>query len=356
MLESDVLDAERAARWGRVTWQADLPEGAAVALETRSGDSPTPSDHWSGWTETSDDVVMSPPARFLQYRLSLRAETEGVIPVVRQVSVSRQPKNRPPQVALRSPAAGDRLSGKAELKWQARDPDKDTLSYAVDISPDLGGTWTAVEEDTAEPKYDWDTSEHEDGRYLLKITASDRQSVPSDPETAEGTAVIWIDNSEPTLLLFRNSLAVDDERRGQVTGIASDESSPIRSVEYRVGDGDWRSLPLTAVESMMSEVSITTDALDPGTHTLEVRTFDAAGNLATDNVELTVEGEPLEKGPDEMSAADVTAEDQAADADTRDDEAKVDTATDETDESGEAESGGEGTADPLTPPEAEPKA
>ncbi|MBN1461137.1 MAG: hypothetical protein JXA57_16540, partial [Armatimonadetes bacterium] len=309
VIESEVLDAERPAHWGRVRWEADLPEDTSIVVETRSGDSPTPGKYWTPWVETNEDVIMSPPARYLQYRLHLNGGEGDTVPVVRQISVSRRPQNRAPDIALRSPGGGQRLSGKAELKWQGRDPDQDTLVYEIHMSPDLGATWEAVEEGTDEQKYELDTTERDDGRYLLKVTATDRQSAPSDPESADATAVIWIDNATPSLLLFRNSLSVDEERRAHVAGMASDELSPIRSIEYRLGDEDWRTLPLTGVESMLSEVSLVTEPLDPGSHTIVVRAFDAAGNMATDEVEVEVTGELAEEDAQAEAAEAVTSED-----------------------------------------------
>jgi len=324
VVESPPLDAERPARWGRVTYACDTPKGTTVSAETRSGDSPIPGEGWSPWTPTLDGSIASPPARYLQYRLSLRTKDPDASPVLRQVAVSRRPKNRPPTIAIRAPEPGARISKEMTLKWQGRDPDKDKLAYDIEVSPDLGASWEDVSKNVREAKYDWDTSKQKDGRYLLRITASDRLSAPDDPETADAGEVIWVDNTPPVLLLFRSSLSVDDERRAALTGMATDELSPLRSVEYHIGKGEWESVPLSAVEGSLTSIDIRTDPLEGGKHTVEVRAFDAAGNLATDSVEVTVEAPEEEEAPeagpakqpeapDESVAAEEPAEAEAAD-------------------------------------------
>jgi len=341
VVESPPLDAERPARWGRVTYACDTPKGTTVSAETRSGDSPIPGEGWSPWIPTLDGTIVNPPARYLQYRLSLRTEDPDASPVLRQVAVSRRPKNRPPMIAIRAPEPGARLSKETTLKWQGRDPDKDKLTYDIEVSPDLGASWEDVSKNVRETKYDWDTSKQKDGRYLLRITASDRLSAPDDPETVDAGAVIWVDNTPPVILLFRSSLRVDDERRAALTGMATDELSPLRSVEYHIGDGEWESAPLSAVEGSLTAIDIRTDPLEGGKHALEVRVFDAAGNLATDSVEVTVEAPEGEEAPEAGPAEQPEAPDESAaleGPDEADDEAVGDrTAVEGEDESAETE-------------------
>jgi sugar lactone lactonase YvrE len=286
-VESAVLDAERPARWGRMDWSAVVPEGTEVRAETRSGDSPDPEANWSPWVLVADGAVASPAARYLQYRLNMTTQDSSLTPTVRQVRVSYRPQNRRPTCSARSPSAGDRLSKKCTVKWQSRDPDKDELVCDVSISDDLGETWKELETDLTETKYEWDTSESEDGRYLLRVTASDRRSAPDDPQSAEASLVVWVDNGAPEVAIFRSFVSVGVDRRGQLKGWASDKLSPLRSVEYRVDEGEWTSLPLVGIEGLWTSFSVTTDALEPGDHTIEVRAFDAAGNQGTDKAEVT---------------------------------------------------------------------
>ena len=295
-VESTVLNAGGPARWGRANLTASIPEGAEVRVETRSGNSPDAEDHWSSWSPVMQEVITSPPSRYLQYRLRLAASVTGVTPTVQQVRISYRSQNRPPACSLRAPEAGDRISGTVDMTWQARDPDRDTLSYQAAVSTDLAESWEELKAGLTETTYEWDTTERDDGRYVVRITASDVRSVPEDPRTAKDTVIVWVDNTAPQVMLFRTSVSVGEDRRVQATGMASDATSPIRSVEYRVDEGEWSSLPLPAIEASLTDFSVATDALAVGEHTLEVRAFDGAGNLATDSVQVTVAEGTSESG------------------------------------------------------------
>jgi nitrogen fixation protein FixH len=191
-------------------------------------------------------------------------------------------------VAIQSPEAGQRLSKQQSMKWQAQDPDKDPLRFRVEVSPDLGASWQEVTRDLREPKCDWDTTKQKDGQYLLRVTASDGLSEPDEPLTANAAEVVWVDNTAPAVLLFKSSLAVDEQRRATVSGMASDQLSPIQSVEYRVDEGEWRSAPLGSVESSLAAVSVVTEPLAVGKHKLAIQAFDAAGNIASDSTDVEV--------------------------------------------------------------------
>jgi sugar lactone lactonase YvrE len=302
IVESDVFDAQRPATWGLVHLVAETPTGTSVTVETRSGDSPVPGEGWRPWTPTVSNAIISPAARYLQYRLTLSTDKPDLSPVVRQVTISRRPQNRPPQVTLRSPEPGQHLSKKQSMKWQAQDPDKDPLTFRVEASPDLGATWTEVAKNLREPKCDWDTTKQKDGQYLLRVTASDALSVPDNPCANDAAKVVWVDNTAPSLMLFKTSLAVDEQRRATVSAMATDKVSPIQSVEYQVDDGEWRSLPIGVVESSIAAVTVVTDPLEAGKHKLTLRAFDAAGNVATESTDVEVPALPALSGAEGKEA------------------------------------------------------
>lgn len=297
-VESGVMDAGRPARWGAIEWAAELPEGTSISGETRSGDSPDPRDGWSTWVPLTQGYIASPSARYLQYRLTLSTTAPAETPLVRQVRVSHRPRNQPPVCSLREPEAGARLSAKTTVTWQASDPDKDPLVYEVAVSPDLGATWEKVAGDLTDTKYEWDTTAVKDGKYLLRVTASDRRGAPGDAQQADSSAVVWVDNTPPEVILFRSSVSVGEGRRVRISGLARDALSPLRSAEYRVGEGPWESVGLSAIESPVVSFDIETEPLDPGEYRVQARLFDAAGNRATDEVKVTVPAEKPAGGED----------------------------------------------------------
>ena len=50
--ESEVKDAQTVATWGAISWRGTVPTGTLLELRTRSGNSQTPDDTWSPWSES----------------------------------------------------------------------------------------------------------------------------------------------------------------------------------------------------------------------------------------------------------------------------------------------------------------
>jgi len=292
--ESEVLDARVSARWGTLTWYAHRPEGTRVALQTRSGNSPDPKDSWSPWsapTDTSGGLIASPPARYLQYRVTLGSDEANPNPSVSHIEINYLPKNRKPAVRLAAPEPGQWWAKRQKIEWKGDDPDKDTLLYTVHYSVDASIHWEPLKKDTKDTSYEWDTTQIEDGLYSLKVTATDRLTSPADPESGDAEGMVGVDNTPPEALILRHSIAVAADRRVALRGRAWDETSSVRGVDYRVDGKEW--LTATPTDGLFDgrsvSFSIATDPLSPGTHTIEVRAFDEASNLGSDKVKITVE-------------------------------------------------------------------
>lgn len=169
---SAVHAADTLAHWGTLQWDAETSEGAAVTVQTRSGNTAYPDKGWSDWsqpyTESHGTAVTSPPGRFLQYRLNFSGNGNKS-PTVRRVAVIYMNQNRPPKVQMKSPGVGDHVSGKYSVRWTAKDPDSDKLKYQTFYSPDAGTTWVEVVEEK-------------------KKKAADKEAkTPEEPSTMEET-------------------------------------------------------------------------------------------------------------------------------------------------------------------------
>jgi hypothetical protein len=144
---STVLDARAASTWGSIRWSADVPSGGGVRIQTRSGDTLEPDATWSDWSvpysDPNGERIASPPARYLQYRVTLTGSSSGGIgPVLRSVEAFYLPPNQAPQIAaLPSPRPGEVWRGVKPLRWNAADPDRDMLTFDVTVSRDGGKTW-----------------------------------------------------------------------------------------------------------------------------------------------------------------------------------------------------------------------
>lgn len=302
VFESDVFDAERPASWGMVSWQATIPEGARLEIETRSGSTSEPDETWSQWSgayaRAAGERVRSPAARFIQYRAKLTRSNQAA-PVLHSVKITYLPENQKPKVELQKPQEGSALSKKQELTWKAEDPDADKLIHSLHSSADGGATWKALKLDLDEPKYEWDTTETDDGVYSLKVTVSDRRSNPVNAKQAEVVATgVVVDNTPPKFYDLKKG-ELTEQRTVEIKGLASDALTAVTAVEYRVGkEGKFRAVAAVdeVYDARAESFAFTTVPLEPGKQVVEVRASDSAANWVTEKLTFTVPGDEEAEG------------------------------------------------------------
>lgn len=293
---SSVFDAKRAAKWGSITGQTVVPSGTELALLTRSGNSSNPDDgSWSAWAspygQPGTQQINSPAARYLQYRVQMKKAASGATPVLRRIAVSYLTANQAPSVDLSGFDPDKALHAKAEIKWDAADPDKDDLLATVEYRAVNTDDWKLVKElDASEGTCEWDTSGVTDGLYDVRVTVTDEIANPgtglSDQQIAYN---VRLDNTKPELTVQKTEI-----RDGKlvIEGMASD-ATRVAEVAYQVGD-QWRgALPLDGAFDGQYEQFRVTVPLKDGEATVDLRVQDTAGNVATTTVTW-----PLDK-PDE---------------------------------------------------------
>src|SRR6266542_1335629 len=95
---SSVRDAQTSAAWGRISWVGD----GGIELQTRSGNTSNPDSTWSDWSAPisgpDGDAIKSPPARFIQWRATLKKAPNSSSPRLREVTVSYLPRNIAPKI------------------------------------------------------------------------------------------------------------------------------------------------------------------------------------------------------------------------------------------------------------------
>jgi len=78
----DVGLSENAA----LSWDATLPAGTSLAVETRTGNTQNPDNTWSDWSiQNNGEVITSPAAKYLQYRITLSTGDDSVTPILHEV-------------------------------------------------------------------------------------------------------------------------------------------------------------------------------------------------------------------------------------------------------------------------------
>jgi sugar lactone lactonase YvrE len=321
---SAVHDAGNAARWGRIAWRAE-PRGGRIAFRTRSGNTLRPDATWSEWSAPLDDparnLIASPNARYIQWQAEI-AGSPAHPPLLDAVSVTYLQRNSRPVVrsitasqqwsaaASRSPAApaapataySITVTDAAEaaptasagtptqtvnrggnpqilLSWQADDPDNDKLAYAVHYRGEDETAWKPLKEDLTDNTLLHDADSFADGRYVFRVTASDRLSNP--PSTARESELlsspVLIDHTPPRVAL---TLARRAGAEAEIAIEAEDAASPLRRAEYSLDGGAWTLLECAdgIVDSPRETFTLRLTALAAGERALVVRVYDSAGN------------------------------------------------------------------------------
>lgn len=321
--ESPVRDARFLASWGRVWWRGR----GAVELQTRSGNTERPDQTWSDWSApyraAAGSPVISPRARFIQWRATLRASVGMGEPArVEDVSLAYLPRNVAPEVVSvttlptgvallpvmqvqtdpNAEASGFDQSligptpqipprrafqrGAVALQWQAEDRNGDTLEYSVYYRALGDGEFHLLREKLRENFYTADGAALGDGRYVFRVRASDA------PDNAVGASLAGERVSEP-VDVDNTPPVVRAAGEPKVTGgnvslsfAVEDLGGMIRRADVSVDGGPWRAVfPEDGIaDSPRETFALSLPVAGAGEHIVSLRVFDAGGNMGTARV------------------------------------------------------------------------
>jgi sugar lactone lactonase YvrE len=329
---SSVHDAEGVAAWGRLRWEGNAPDGTEVLLATRSGNTSNPDATWASWIDTTPGQrpvvsIRSESARFLQIRLTLvgKGETTPVIEAMSAAYLQRNLRPRvdsitvypPGQVFQKpisvsgepeilgldpDPADGQNPSGPSPatpataysrklqrpglrtFAWSATDPNGDQLLYDVQYRAVGDERWRPLRERLSEAVLAWDTTSVADGRYVIRVTASDAPDNPLSLALTddEDSASFAVDNTPPTI-----EAVLEDGRRIRAT--ARDAGTAIGRLELAVDAGRWQEVyPTDGINDSRMETYSFSVPVGPGAgpHVVVLRVSDRLGNAATARVDV----------------------------------------------------------------------
>jgi len=289
-LTSEVKDFTLTSHWGQAHWQAQLQSGTSVVLQTRSGNSDTPDDTWSAWSEslkTSGGQMMSNPARFLQYRLTLKSSSDQTTPAVRDVRLAGLQENVAPMVLtvkVVQDEDGDPKRDRRSLRkviWEAGDVNDDQLSYTVSFREVGSSKWFVLKEDVTASQFSWDTETVPDATVMVRVLASDRGSNPV-AKALLGEAVsmpVVVDNTPPSIKIASvKQLGVG---KVAVVGVIEDLQSALVSAKYALNSGDWEIVfsEDSIFDSAKEKLNFQIGSLKVGAYTLVIRSEDVLGNV-----------------------------------------------------------------------------
>ncbi|MBN2199464.1 MAG: fibronectin type III domain-containing protein [Candidatus Aminicenantes bacterium] len=280
---SPVLDAGLFSSWGRISWQGELPAETALQLQTRSGNAPEHSSAWSEWSppcqRPEGEPILSPKARYLQFRALFRTNSGRFGPALRRVDIHYLQANAAPvvtkvaaldpdevflklprgeEIILGSPlpAAGEKKKrsdddlstakkasrrGYRTLIWEANDENGDGLAYRLSVRRAGESAWRTLAENWEETVYALDTLTLPDGIYEFRVVASDKISNPLGAELrGEKTSrPVAIDNTPPVI---KNLTAVREGPKLKVGFQVEDALSPLVEVRVLVRPREWQTV------------------------------------------------------------------------------------------------------------------
>ncbi len=341
---SPVKDTNAVSTLGRIRWEARSPAGTSLSLQTRTGNSSRPDNTWSEWsqsyTNADGEQITSPSGRFLQWQAILRSTDGNGSPELLNVTAVYLQQNLSPtlsEVTLHPPGETFQkllvATGEAEIMgldspidapemasglgqtsgtpavqtnvsptaysrkfykkgyrtvtWLANDPNDDKLVYDVFYRGQSETLWKLLREDVRENVIAWDTAAMPDGRYNLKVVASDRPSNPMELALSgeRESRSFQVDNTPPSISAAQ---ATRSQGGHQITFQAGDDSSMVQKVEYAVDSGRWHVVfPIDGIsDSKQESFDFSLTGFSDGVHTLVVKVTDRLNNVATAKVEI----------------------------------------------------------------------
>lgn len=326
-------DATRLSRFTRLRYEGDVPAGASVAFAVRVGSSERPDATWTPWTPLSGDARRGagaelPPARYFQWKATLTGSPSGAAPSIERVEMAYTERNARPvleNLAVLEPGAvyqrgggsggavlsvtnpdesgiyagleparegsegpGKRLwrKGYRTVTWKGTDPNGDSLRYDVDARRDGESVWFPIRKDLEETWLSFDTTALPDGRYRLRVTASDRYSNAEGEELTarDESPIALVDNTAPALKITSTKVEKDEV---VVAFRAEDALSPLSKAEAAVNADRWRTvLPEDGATDTPAERYVFRVKKPAEASVFAFRVVDAAGNVSADQVEV----------------------------------------------------------------------
>jgi hypothetical protein len=170
-------------------------------------------------------------------------------------------------------------------RWKSSDQNGDTLQFKLEYRGEREREWKLLKDEVKESRYSWDATSFADGRYLLRVTATD---LPDNYPAVALTASIEsepfvIDNTPPVIDLLS---AKSEAGKLVIRFHAADALSDLESAEFSVNGGEWKpARPVSGItDSAALDYAVET-ALPAGAEwTVAVRVSDENDNVAVSKI------------------------------------------------------------------------
>ena len=229
-------------------------------------------------------ITVHPPGEVFQKPISVTGEPEILgldTPTVTAPGAPKAPPRRPPDIL--QPQAVP--AGPPDLLLEGRGPERRhpllrRLLQAVGES-----RFRPLRKGLTEPVLAWDTSTVPNGRYVVRVVASDAPANPAALAlTGEKESTSFeVDNTPPD----DHGVPRQTARPLRIRATSRDDASPVRKAEFSIDGGRWEEVhPVDGINDSLEETyEFTPEGLTPGPHVVVIRAIDLLGNAATARVE-----------------------------------------------------------------------
>ena len=260
-LTSVVFDGGSVQDWKLISWTENVPKGANITVQTRTGDTSTPDGSWTGWSTASNYApgTLIPAGqsgkRYIQYRTNFYGNGATLLDVT---------------------------------IWHS-------------------------------PLIDWDTTSLSDGLYTLRLVVTDADDDWSDSHVQREAVVVNVDNTDPTVNI--SSPIADALLTNMVTvsGTANDDRASVGKVEVKIDSSEWYiavgSSRVNQDDSSAVYTGAWTTALGPEPSDGTLVYADASGSSVTYSFNGTSINVISTRGPDRGKARITVDSDPAVDID-----------------------------------------
>jgi hypothetical protein len=188
-------------------------------------------------------------------------------------------------------------TGTFKISYGTKDDNSDKMIYTIDMRKLDRTNWIELKEKLDKASFEWDGKTVEDGRYEIRVTASDERSNTTATKLT-GSRIsdpVVVDNTGPAVKNITSS-ALKDNGQYRIFEIkVQDELSAIGKLEYTIdSNDDWiGTVPNDLVYDTLDEnftIKIDTEEdLPKGDHILSIKVSDALGNTTYRTVDVNIE-------------------------------------------------------------------
>ena len=289
----------RPARWGALSWR-----GSGVRVYTRNGHSPKPDSTWTAWVERKNGVSTSSNSKaysFAQIRIDLLGKAELYGFAWRYAEKNQRPVINKLVVGERELAkdGAQRL-----ITWEGTDPNSDRLEYRIAVKEESSPQWQELSGPLplSDMKFILPVGKLPDGRYMLRVTASDSPSNYESPLAVSKVSHSFIvNNGRPEIKEMQFNPAT-----ATLTAHISDRLSIITWLSISIDGGEWRSIAPTdgILDEKEEDLRIAVPAMRTGRHSISLKAVDEAGNESVRQISVSLDKPALQPQPTDSPVID----------------------------------------------------